>query len=228
VDSVAPPPADIHARKAIATFSRQAPAGRRLINTVPRRPAHPSGFTLLEIIVVMTLIALFLYLSFTGYTRFIEATAIDGSTQMVSDALTEARQDAVTHNCMVEVRLYAAPAGNACNVLQLRWKNADGTTPPAAPAVFLPTAAVIDATPVHSSLVTTNVQTPLPDATDPRLNAQTRCFHFLPDGSTDLAATGKWMLTLRVASQSNPANFPANWACVEVDPVTGRVQVYRP
>jgi uncharacterized protein (TIGR02596 family) len=195
---------------------------------VTRRPACSSGFTLLELVLVMAVVAIFFYLSFTGYTRFIESTAIDGSTQMVSDALAEARQDAVTHNGTIEIRLYAAPAGNAYNMLQLRWNNADGTTPPAAPVIYLPAAAVIDATPVHSSLVTTNTATPLPDTTDPRLNARTRCFHFLPDGSTDLAATGKWMLTLRAASQSNPANFPANWACIEVDPVTGRVQVYRP
>jgi uncharacterized protein (TIGR02596 family) len=195
---------------------------------VPRRSARPSGFTLLEILLATTAVMVLLCLAVAGYTRFIEATAIGGAAQMVSDALTEARQDAVTQNGTIEVRLYAAPAGNGYDVLQLRWHDADGTTPPAAPAILLPTEAVIDATTVHSSLVTTNSQTPAPDATDPRLNALTRCFHFLPDCSTDLAATGQWTLTVRAASQSNPANFPANWACVEVDPVTGRTQVYRP
>jgi len=195
---------------------------------VPRRHVSPFGFTLLELIVAMGISLVLVCLSVVGYTRFIESTAIDSGASMVNDALTEARQDAVTQNNMVEVRFYAATAGNAYDALQLRWHNTDGTTPAAAPAIVLPTAAVIDATTIHSSLVTTNTEAPASDATDPRLNALTRCFHFLPDGSTDLAATGKWMVTIRALSQSNPANFPANWACVEIDPLTGRTQVYRP
>jgi uncharacterized protein (TIGR02596 family) len=195
---------------------------------VPRRSAPSPGFTLLEILVATTVVLILLCLSVAGYTRFIEATAVSGAAQMVSDALTEARQDAVAQNGTIEVRFYAASGGNAYNALQLRWHNADGTTPPAAPAILLPAEAVIDATAVHSSLVTTNSQTPAADATDPRLDGLTRCFHFLPDGSTDLAASGKWTLTVRAASQSDPANFPVNWACVEVDSVTGHVQVYRP
>lgn len=193
-----------------------------------QRRFAPSGFTLLEVLTATVLVMLLLYLSVAGYSHFIESAAITSSAQMVGDALAEARQDAVTQNGTVEVRLYAVPGANAYNALQLRWHTTTGSTPPVAAAILLPTGAVIDATPTHSSLVTTNTQTPESDTTDPRLDARTRCFHFLPDGSTDLAATGPWMLTIRAASQSNPAKFPANWACVEVDPATGRTQVYRP
>jgi prepilin-type N-terminal cleavage/methylation domain-containing protein len=147
---------------------------------VPRRHVSPSGFTLLELIVAMGISLVLVCLSVVGYTRFIESTAIDSGASMVNDALTEARQDAVTQNNMVEVRFYAATAGNAYDALQLRWHNTDGTTPAAAPAVVLPTAAVIDATAVHSSLVTTNTEAPASDATDPRLNASPVAFIFCP------------------------------------------------
>jgi uncharacterized protein (TIGR02596 family) len=195
---------------------------------VSRRSACPSGFTLLEVVLALAVSLILVCLSVMGYTRVIEAAAVESAGSLVSDTLTEARQDAVTQNNTVEVRFYAAPSGTAFDALQLRWHNTDGTTPAVAAALLLPTAAVIDATPVHSSLVTTNTQTPAVDATDPRLNNLTRCFHFLPDGSTDLAATGQWMVTIRAAAQSDPAHFPANWACVTVDPQTGRMQVYRP
>jgi uncharacterized protein (TIGR02596 family) len=193
---------------------------------VPRRSVRPSGFTLLELVLAMAVVLVLFFLSTAAYSRFIESTAIDGGAQLVSDALTEARQDAVTQNDTVEVRLYAAPGGNAYDALQLHWHQADGATPAAAPVILLPPTAVIDATAAHLALVTTHPDAPAADPADPRFDAGTLCFHFLPDGSTDLAAQG--MVTIRAASQSNPAKFPANWACLEIDPLTGRTQVYRP
>jgi hypothetical protein len=35
-------------------------------------------------------------------------------------------------------------------------------------------------------------------------------------------------MTVRAANQSDPAHFPANWACVAIDATTGRTQIYRP
>jgi uncharacterized protein (TIGR02596 family) len=192
------------------------------------RRIRASGFTLLELLLAMTVALLLLYLAMAGFSRLIESNAIDSGAQMVGDCLAEARQDAMTQNATVEVRIYGAATGNGYGMLQLHAHNADGTTPAIAPPVILPTNAVIDATAAHSSLVTTNTQTPAPDPGDSRLTAQTRCFHFLPNGSTDLASTSQWTLTVRALSQSDPSRFPANWACVTVDPVTGRVQVYRP
>jgi uncharacterized protein (TIGR02596 family) len=192
------------------------------------RRIRPPGFTLLEILLAMTVALLLLYLAMVGFSRLIESSAIDGSAQMVSDCLAEARQDAVTQNTAVEIRVYAAATGSGYGALQLHWHNADGTTPAISPLVILPTNAVIDATAAHSSLVTTNTETPALDPGDSRLDTQTRCFHFLPNGSTDLATGSQWTLTVRALSQSDPTHFPSNWACVTLDPVTGRAQIYRP
>jgi hypothetical protein len=93
---------------------------------------------------------------------------------------------------------------------------------------LLPAWVVIDATPAYSSLIAENPQIATPDASDARLNSQTRVFHFLPDGSTDLNPATNWFMTVRAATQSDPAHFPSNWACVQVDPTTGRPQIYRP
>ena len=154
---------------------------------MPRRRLLPLGFTLLELVLALAVSLVLVCLSVVAYTRFIESAAIDSGASMVTDALTEARQDAVTQNNTVEVRLYAAPSGNAYDALQLHGHNADGTTPALAPAIVLPSAAVIDATPAHLALGTTHQDAPASDPADPRFNAATLCFHFLPDGSTDLA-----------------------------------------
>ena len=190
---------------------------------MPRR-----AFTLLELLLAVALILAMGYLVVAGLSRLMEANALGTASQMVRDCLTDAREEAVAQNITVEVRLYAAANGNGYQALQLHVRNTDGTASSLAPPVILPAAAVIDATPSHSSLVTTNSQTPAVDASDARLNAQTRCFHFLPTGMTDLTAPGPWQLTLRGAAYADPAHFPVNWACVTLDPVTGRAQVYRP
>jgi uncharacterized protein (TIGR02596 family) len=210
----------------LSKFGEKAFDGR--VTSLPRRSERAlRGFSLLEVMLASALVLLLFFLAFTAFARVMESAAIDAGAQSVNDLLAEARQDAVAQNTTVEVRVYALPGTpTAYGSLQL-WNKAAVTSPLLQPLI-LPAAAVIDATPAHSSLVTTNSQTPAPDAGDSRLNALTRDFHFLPDGSTDLASTGKWMLTLRAASKSNPANFPANWACIELDPVTGRTQIYRP
>ena len=190
-------------------------------------PLGTGAFSLLELVLVMALALAVGFLALGGFSRIIEGGAINTGTQMVADCLAEGRQDALAQNMPVEVRLYAKSSAGY-DALQLRWREPDGTTPPAAMAVILPSAAAIDATVAHSTLVTTNTAQPAPDSTDPRLNARTRCFYFLPDGSTNLAAGVSWTLTVRAATQSNPAQFPSNWACLALDPATGRAQLYRP
>jgi uncharacterized protein (TIGR02596 family) len=201
------------------------------IQTEPRFLAgealRSGAFSLLELVLVMAVALVVGFLTVSGFSKIIESGAISTGAQMVTDCLAEGRQDAVAQNTPVEVRLYAGSSAGY-NALQLRWHEPDGTTPPAAMAVILPGAAAIDATVAHSTLVTTNAARPAADATDPRLNALTRCFHFLTDGSTDLAAGTSWTLTVRAATQSNPVQFPSNWACIALDPITGRTQLYRP
>jgi uncharacterized protein (TIGR02596 family) len=186
------------------------------------------AFTLLELLFAVALVMTVTYLVLAALARLMDANALNTAAQMVDDALGEGRQDAVAQNITVEVRLYAAPNGNGFQELQLYQRNTDGTSTSLAAPVLLPDATTIDATASHSSLVTTNAQTPVADPTDPRLNAQTRCFHFLPTGATDLSPPGPWQLTVRPVTFSDPAHFPTNWACLTLDPLTGRAQVYRP
>jgi uncharacterized protein (TIGR02596 family) len=203
------------------------------------RPEQPSGnstarkgFTLLEMVVTVALIAALAGAGAAAYFAVIQATALDAATQLLGDFFAEARQDAVTQNMTVEVRLYQVPgaidATPVYREMQLHWLEANGTTPPIRPPLALPASVVLDATAVHSSLIAGNAEAVPTDTGDPLLNKQTRVFHFLSDGSTDLNPAGSWFLTLRAAAQADPTHFPVNWACLTLDPVTGRVQIFRP
>jgi uncharacterized protein (TIGR02596 family) len=190
------------------------------------------SFSLLELLLVMVLMAVLAALALAGYSATVQANAVTAGADMLSDMLTEGRSDAVAQNTTVEVRIYDLPpqpgAAPVYDAFQLHWLKADGTTPPAASPVLLPAWVVIDATTAHSPLIASNTQTATPDASDARLNSRTRAFHFLPDGSTDLNPATNWFMTVRAATQSDPAHFPSDWACVSVDAATGRPQIYRP
>lgn len=51
---------------------------------------------------------------------------------------------------------------------------------------------------------------------------------FRPDGSTDLHETGAWHLTLLDAHDSARQELPANFYTVQMDPVTAKLEIYRP
>ena len=190
------------------------------------------SFTLLELVVVMAVLTVLVALVFESYAGVIQSTAVATGAVMLRDALEQGRADAVTQNMPVEVRIYDAPpqegATPAYDTMQLHWLDSDGTTPALARAVILPTWVVIDPTAAYSPLVALNRQTVVPNGSDTRVNSGTRVFHFLPDGSTDLNPATNWFVTVRAASQSNPAQFPGDWACLRVDATTGKVAIYRP
>jgi uncharacterized protein (TIGR02596 family) len=186
-----------------------------------------NGFSLLELLFVLTIVAGLGTLSFAAYSAFSQASALSTGAQLVSDLLAEGREDAITQNITVEVRLYA-DATSAYRVMQLHWLKPDGTKPALQLPLFLPSAVAIDATAEHSTLIGLNTDTVAPDASDPRVNGATRAVHFLADGSTDLDPAESWFLTLRAATQNDPAHFPDNWACLTINPATGKVAILRP
>jgi uncharacterized protein (TIGR02596 family) len=194
------------------------------------RTGNANGFSLLEMVLVLALSAILIAFAAEGYAGMMQAAAITTGADMISDAFSEGRTSAMAQNTEVEVRFYDSPSGAAgsYSALQLHWIKPDGTCPQVNRVMNLSSWAAMDTTAAHSTLIASNIQTPTPDPNDTRLDAQTRVFHFLPDGTTDLSPATNWFVTVRPASQSNPANFPSNWACVRIDPTTGRAQIYRP
>jgi uncharacterized protein (TIGR02596 family) len=194
--------------------------------------ARAHGFSLLELMLVLALVAALIALAAEGYGAAVQASSITTAADLISDAFNEARTNAVAQNTAVEVRVYdLAPtpgATPAYTALQLHWLRTTGATPPLSHLVLLPPSVIIDATAAHSPLIASNSQAATSDSGDSRLNSDTRVFHFFPDGSTDLNPATKWFLTVRAATQADPAHFPSDWACVSIDPTTGRSQIYRP
>ncbi len=184
-------------------------------------------------LVVLALLLTMAALTLAGYSALTQAAALNTAAAALGDLLAEGRQDAVTDNLTVEVRFYdlpgPVPTPPVFRTVQLHWLKPDGTTPAIDAPLFLPNLVVADATAAHSTLLSAaNPDAATPDSTDRLLDGNTRVFRFLPDGSIDLDPAKSWFLTLRAATRSDPAHFPSDWACLTVDPATGRVQMYRP
>jgi uncharacterized protein (TIGR02596 family) len=183
-------------------------------------------------LLVLAIIAALTAFSIKVFTSVDRSAALNASADLVSDLLSEGREDAMQQNTTVEVRFYQVPTKQnpvpAYRALQLHWVKADATTPAIRPVLYLPSTVVIDPTAQHSSLIGSDPDTASTDPSDPNLNAQTRVFHFLSDGTTDLPAGSSWFLTLRADTGAGGTTLPANWASVTVDPVTGRTQIFRP
>jgi len=186
---------------------------------------------LLELLLVLALVATLTAFALAAYGSLAEAAAITTGANLLSDALLQARQDAIAQNITVEVRFYDVPSSTdstpAYRAVQLHVLQATAS-PPLYPPLLLPTGMALDPTVQYSPLLGGLAsEMPTPDASDSRLNSGTRVVRFFPDGSTDLDPTTMWFMTLR-SIRSSTVGFPRNWACLTIDPPTGFVQIYRP
>jgi uncharacterized protein (TIGR02596 family) len=201
-----------------------------------------SGFTLLELLVVISMIAVIASFTMPGLTTFLKAKQVSMGSQMLLSNLSLARQTALASNRKVEVRFYryADPnlpgSGRAFRALQLfQYDEANQSTKPLGKLQRLPGTLVMDENATYSTLIADASRNKIwSSAGDPRLalpgigNHYDACyFCFRPDGSTDLSRLGAWFLTVHGETDTWPA--PAkNYATLQVDPINGIAKIHRP
>lgn len=202
---------------------------------------HPidSGFSLLEMLVVILIISIIAAFAVPVVTGVNRSSQLARGTQIVSDQLAIARQTAITRNRQVEVRFFQfadpeQPGSRNCfrGLQTLEVVNAR-TVSPLDKVQPLPTNVIIDASAALSSLLDPAQNAAVP-GTDPLprvgTNYQYVSLRFRPDGSTNLLPTkGPWFLTLHEEIHGDGlARPPANFATLEIDPINGGVKFYRP
>lgn len=210
----------------------------------PSRKAR-QGFTLVEILAVITIIALALALGTFSVKNTMRSVDLSASATTLSDTLNLARQTALSSNRPVEVRFYKVPP-----------KDQPVSAPPGSfvyRAVALYTAG--DNGPVqtgklaylHGNVQLADTQTfgPLlyfnPTAQGPlrsldpsgSVKFDYRYFFFHSDGSTSLDSqtpnADSWHSMLYDPQQPPTAGQPpANYITVQVDPATGRSETFQP
>ena len=191
------------------------------------------AFSLIELLVVISIIGILSAAAIGGLSNVARSTNLTSAAQRLGDQFALARQTAVARNLPVEVRIYDLPdydltTGNLMRGIQLYLS--DGT-PVSRPLLF-PQRVIIStnttASPMISFMdsVTTNFSsfgnrsyksfTIRPNATLSVTNANsltdTNCF-----------------LTVHHANDAKPDGIkPANFATVQINPVTSKVTILRP
>lgn len=206
---------------------------------ISRSVSSRHAFSLIEILTVISLIALLAGLSIPAFTQIQSASALAASSGKLVDLLHLARQQATTLGRPVEVRFYELP--DPMDASKRVWRGVqlflidEGELAPLDRPVSLAPQVKIAESPNHSSLFDgarsdlseasgTDAGVSLPGA---GLNYRYRAFRFRPDGSTTLAEPV--CATLQPVNGSAVGGAPsANWFAVQVDSLNGSVQTFRP
>lgn len=198
----------------------------------------PRGFSLVELLIVVAMVAILSVLTITALGSSMRATRLTQGTQQVLDQFHLARQFALTRNRTVETRFYqfTNESDRGWQAMQNFELKEDGTVEPLGRMVRLPEGVLLGASAELSPLLVAN-RAKIWTATDPQISLPTvgtayatRKLRFHPDGSTDLPVGGNhWFVTLHSDEKNETLTaLPPNFSLIQVNPWTGRPQLYRP
>lgn len=186
------------------------------------------AFTLIELLVVVALIAVLATLATPAFLQIQSAEALARAGQILGDQIILARQEAMTRNRKVEVRLVEVPetGGEKCYRGVQLWL-LDERGMPAKPATkFTAFAGRVAIDPANSPLLT---QIPTGTTNFSGTSMRYQGFVVRPSGSLDGAVdTDKNYLTVRSLLDMGKPVTSANYYAVRVNPVTGRLSIHRP
>lgn len=167
---------------------------------------------------------------------------------LVEQALTQARQLALTKNHRIELRFlsYIDPSSAISDAriqgVQIYEIDDNGTVLPVGRLQHLPEGIAVNTSSSLSNLISdASRQKSFGSSKDPKSplpgnisNYSATYVQFLPDGSTDLSTSGggdsgKWYLTLQASTDNiSSATVPKNFITIQVDPVSGTLKSLRP
>jgi uncharacterized protein (TIGR02596 family) len=196
------------------------------------------GFTLMELLIVLTIIGIFFAMTAPQITGVLGSNRISSSGELIYNKLAQAQQKAITENREILVRFFEYESADAptpdkeFRAIQFIGRDADGAVEALSDVLPLTQGTKISRDSKLSTLVTDSAlasgsaEIPQTETSESYLS-----FAFYPDGSTSLPSKGttddNWFLTV-VSDKPSSTDIPKNFYCVQIDPVTGRLKAYRP
>ncbi|MBP84779.1 MAG: hypothetical protein CMO61_13125 [Verrucomicrobiales bacterium] len=214
------------------------------------------GFSLIEMMVVLTVVSILLAFAAPNLFSLISSNTLSGEGTVIQNQLTLAQQMAVSKSADVEVRFFkmkdesAALTEEAFRAFQLFQYSAEGemlpvsnffrirnpvavhenlstlVQPAATGGISSETRYGFDSPRIGSELVPTG-------RSGTKVDTPYVAFRFRPDGSTDLPyrsgdARDTWYITLVQGEGALQNDEPDNFVCLQVNPYNGKINVFRP
>lgn len=201
------------------------------------------AFSLMELMLVLTIMTIVITFSIGSYFQLNVNMAMSETGGKIENALHGARQLAVTTGDAVEVRFYHSAEPDpeveadeesvpSIDAIQLARQHDDGSYSAEIP-IDLSENLRISKSPGYSSFFIEDPSTEmlirgkagslLPDYPEKEFTA----FRYHPDGSTSLPV-GKWFFTLLFEADLAKPDEAGNFYTIQIDPVLGRVETFRP
>lgn len=205
-----------------------------------------TAFSLIELLVVIAILGLLLGLAAPAISGMLRGSGVTSAGDMIVAALTRARQNAMSLNRTIEVRLIkypdpSAPAEppdgryRAIQVFAIERTPSGVSTNLVGRKVTLPAAACVASQPTLSSILapgmaTTATGAALGQTVQPVGLAYTAAiFRFYPDGSTSLPPGQNAFLTVvPTLTPDTETAVPANFATIAIETATGKPRIHRP
>jgi uncharacterized protein (TIGR02596 family) len=199
------------------------------------------AFTITELLVVVAIMVILATMSIPALHSLLPASQLAQASQMMENSFAYARQTALARNALVEVRFYkmADPEKpsdpSKYRAFQAFVYDDTGRATPLEKVQYLPNLIIADSNGTLSPLLGgSQVKSwTAPDTKPPLPRVGTTydasAFEFQPDGSTTLTVGQLWFVTVHAKNDGdNLGTLPKNYAVLQIDPVNGHVQEYRP
>ena len=194
-----------------------------------------SAFSLIELLVVIAIIGFLMTAAVPALNSVLENGRLTQAATLVVNQFTLARQKASAENKNITLRFIRKDDDNSpYDRIQLVTLDSATNATPVSRLITLPMQTAIASDTALTSLMSlTESSANTNSARDPSIpelgtSYLYRQCTFRPRGSLDLNIQSNWFATVVLQRNASNSTAPANFATIQVDPVNGGLQIYRP
>ena len=206
------------------------------------RSPRAGAFSLVELLTVVAVIAIFAAFAVPAFNSITKGFRLSRAADMIASQLNLAREKALSSNRKVTLRFFklgdesqpgvsaADPSTWLFSAVQL-YQNTENNIPlPASRVQPLPVGILLKENDQLSPLLAKTRQQPGDLSIGKYDKNYTYCdLTFLPNGSVDITNGNNWLTVVDGTSPGGSnSTVPANFVCIQVNPVNGNVRAFRP